>query len=333
MRTYVISFRLLILLLTCLLLAACGGATTSTTGQQSTPTNPTASASPIVDVYGTPVAIPKTAPRKIVSLAPSVSEILGALNLQRYIVGVDFYTSYPAELTKVQKISDATGKYNIEAIIALKPDLVLSSNRLTQPYDSKLKQLNLNVVDLPANNFAQVLTQIQSIGRLTSTEQAANTLVKQLQQQINDIKAKVAGTTAPSVLLEADNSTPGKPYVFGGGTFGDEILQYANATNIFHSNTTNAGFPQVTDEAIIAANPQYVLLTEDPTYGGKPEDVYKRPNWGNIDAVKNRKVYHINTNIIQHPSQRLVEGLRCVAQIVHPDKFSETLPAYCETSL
>ncbi|MBO0779920.1 MAG: ABC transporter substrate-binding protein, partial [Ktedonobacteraceae bacterium] len=123
------------------------------------------------------------------------------------------------------------------------------------------------------------------------------------------------------------------PYVFGGGTFGDELLQYANATNIFHDNTSNGGYPQVTDEAIISANPQFVILTEDPQYGGKPDGVYKRPNWGGIEAVKSHHVYHLDTDITQRPGPRLVQGLRCVAQIVHPEKFSGALPDYCQATV
>ena len=146
---------------------------------------------------------------------------------------------------------------------------------------------------------------------------------------IKAIKAVVAGTTAPRVLLEVDDSTLGKPYVFGGDTFGDELLQDANGSNIFHGNSSNGGYPQVTDEAIIAANPQFVILTEDPAYGGNPALVYQRPNWNNIDALKLHQVYRINVNIMQHPGPRLVEGLRCVAQIIHPNKFSGPLPNYC----
>jgi iron complex transport system substrate-binding protein len=110
-------------------------------------------------------------------------------------------------------------------------------------------------------------------------------------------------------------------------------LLYANATNIFHANTSGGGYPQVTDEAIISANPQFVILTEDPKYGGDAAQVYKRSNWGGIDAVKNRKVYHINTDIMQRAGPRIVQGLQCVAQIVHPDKFSDPIPAYCQVAV
>ncbi len=334
MRTDPVFLRLLVPLLACLLLlAACSSTSTSTSGTTPTASNTTPTSTPAVDVYGTPITYPKSAPQKIVSLAPSMSEILGALNLQDRVVAVDFYTNYPAALTKKQKISDANGKVNIEEIVALHPDLILSSGGLTKQYDSQLTQSGLHVVDLPSPNFLQTLQQIQLVGQLTFTQDAANALVKQMQQQIDTVKTKVAGTTAPTVLLEADDSTPGKPYVFGGGSFGDQMLQYANATNIFHSNTSGGGYPQVTDEAIISANPQFVILTEDPLYGGNPALVYKRANWSGIAALKNHKVYHLNTDIMQRPGPRIVQGLQCVAQIVHADKFSGPLPAYCQATV
>ncbi|GAC1357746.1 MAG: ABC transporter substrate-binding protein [Ktedonobacteraceae bacterium] len=333
MHTHTLPSRLCALLLLTLisLLAACGQASgPQASGQSTQQAIPT---TPVLDAYGTPITFPKTAPQRIVTLVPSMSEVLGALKLQSKVVGVDSYTNYPPDLAAVKKVSDSNGTVNIEQIVALKPDLILSSGGITKNYDAQLTKLNLHVVDLPPGNFEQTLQQILLVGRLTYTQDSAQTLVQQLQQQVEQIKAAVQGTTATKVLLEVDYSTPGKPYVFGGGSFGDQILQYANASNIFHDNNTNSGYPQVTDESVIAANPQYVILTEDPLYGGKPDAVYKRANWSTIEAVKAHHVYHINTDIIQRPGPRLVEGLRCVAQFVHPDKFSGALPDYCSATV
>jgi iron complex transport system substrate-binding protein len=321
------SFRLsLVLLLSSfVLLTACGQSTSTTTGSR--PPTPTSTVA--FDFYRTPIVYPTTAPQRIISLLPSTSEMLGALHLQGRVIAVDYYTSYPPELASLPKVSDVNGKYNIERIVALKPDLILSWGGETKEYDQQLKSLGLHVVDLPIANFSGVLQQILLVGQLTFTGDTARTVVNQLQQQIKTIKAAVAGAPAPRVLLEVDDSTPGKPYVFGGGSFGDELLQDANGINIFHDNTSGGGYPQVTDESIFAANPQFVVLTEDPAFGGNPALVYKRPNWSSIDALKLRQVYRINVNIMQHPGPRLVEGLRCLAQIIHPDKFSGALPDYC----
>ena len=202
------------------LLAGCsqGSPTTTTSSSKPSPTPQV-----VNDYYGTPIVFPTKAPQRIVSLVPSASEILGALNLQDHVVGVDYYTAYPPMLAKLPKVSDVNGKYNNEQIEILKPDLVLSYGGLTKQYDRQLQSLGLRVVDLPiAANLEQILQQVLVVGRLTFTQSAAQALVTSLQQQIDATRKAVAGTTAPSVMMEIDDSTPGKPYVFGGGSYGDE---------------------------------------------------------------------------------------------------------------
>ena len=332
LRSHVISSRLLSLFLVgfVLLLAACSQGQTSTPG---TIVAPTPTPTVALDAYGTPIVYPTSTPQRIISLTPSTSEMLGVLHLDSKIVGIDYYTNYPTDITSLPKVSDVNGKYNVEQIVALKPDLVLSYGQDTKLYDSQLVNLGLHVIDLPSANLTHILQEILVVGRLTSTQSTATSLVNQLQQQINQIKTTVAGTTAPSVMIELDDSTPGKPYVFGGGSFGDELLQDANAQNIFHTDSSGGGFPQVTDEAVISANPQYVILTEDPLYGGNIAAVYKRPNWSGIAALQAHHVYRINPNVVGRPGPRLVEGLQCLAQIIHPDKFPGTLPTYCTASV
>src|SRR5438874_6475974 len=157
MRCYVISIRLWLVLLLCcfVLLSACGQSSSPTTEAKPTPTRTVA-----LDFYGTPIVFPTTAPRRIVSLLPSTSEILGALHLQDRVVAVDYYTSYPPQLAALPKISDVNGKYNVEQIVALKPDLILSWGGETKQYDQQLKSLGLRVADLPITNFSGVLQQI-----------------------------------------------------------------------------------------------------------------------------------------------------------------------------
>lgn len=331
MRSQVISPRraLLALLAVCaLLLAACGGQSAPAASVTPTPTQ--AALQPVTtDQNNAPIVFPSSAPHKIVSLVPNVSEMLGALPLQGKVVAVDYYTNYPAALAALPKISDASAKYNVEQIFKLQPDLVLTYGDDTKQYDSQLANLHVKVVNLPSGDLTLVLREILTVGKLTFTEDAASKLVAQLQQQISQIKTKVAGTKAPKVMIEADDSVPGKPYVFGGGSFGDQLIADANGVDVFHDNTTGGGFPQVTDEAVFSANPQYLILTEDPAYGGSVNAVYQRNGWSVIDAVKQRQVVRINSNLIGRPGPRLVEGLQCLAQIIHPTSFSGGLPDYC----
>src|SRR5437763_13667342 len=146
MLSRVISFRLsLVLLLSFfVLLTACGQSSSPTTGAQ-----PTAASTAAHDAYGTPIVFPTTAPQRIVSLVPSTSEILGALHLQSRMVGVDYFTDYPPDLASLPKVSNAEGQFNVERIVAMKPDLVLSWGVETKSYDQQLKNLGLRVIDLP----------------------------------------------------------------------------------------------------------------------------------------------------------------------------------------
>jgi len=311
-------FLPLLLLILSLLLAACGSTTTATSSA------PRATATPatVLDAYGKPLVFPKSPPQRIISLVPSDSEILAALGLTSRTVGVDSYTDYPPAMAAKTKIADASDNYNIELIASLRPDLILSYGGETKTTDQKLESLGFDVADLPAANLTGSIDEILTIGRLTYTEPQAQRLVNSLFAQINAIKAKAAGVShRVTVYMEADYSTPGKPYVYGSGSFGDEIIRDAGGINIFGNDSANGGYPQVSDETVIKDNPDVIILTEGLAYGGAPSDVYKRPNWGNIAAVKNHRVYAIEPDLISRPGPRIVEGLQQVAHDLYPDLF------------
>src|SRR5947208_198356 len=147
MRSHVISSRFLLSLvsLLVLLLVGCGQAST---GSTSTPTSGVATTTTLPgltqDAYDKPIVFPSSAPQRIVSLVPNISEMLGALHLEKRVVGIDYYTNYPADLTSLPKVSDANGKYNVEQIVHLRPDLVLSYGQDTKQYDAQLQSVGLD---------------------------------------------------------------------------------------------------------------------------------------------------------------------------------------------
>ena len=297
--------------------AACGTVTGSTSAAH-------VSERPLIatDANNNAIHIPGQAPQRVVSLTATDSEILGALHLDTRVVAVDYYTDYPATLASKQKITDANGAANVEAIVGLKPDLVLSYGGETTQTDQRLIAAGIPVVDLPVADLTRSLTEIQLVGQIMHDEAAANTLVQSLKQRIAKVEQTVAKAPRMTVYMEVDDSTAGKPYVFGGGSFGDELIKDAGGTNIFASDTANGGYPQVSDETIVAANPQVIVLTEDPHYGGDPAVVYKRSGWSGIAAVREKRVYAINPDLIQRPGPRIVDGLEQLAKDLHPDLFS-----------
>ncbi len=299
-----------------MLLTACGSSPKSSSGS----TCPTLKAK---DFYGNNITFSCTAPQRIITLIPAESEIVAALGLDSKVVAVDDYTDYPADLASKEKISNSGGVYNIEEIVALKPDLVLSDSGITQKdfggneVDSKLTSLGLHVVDLPfVHTLSDMLRNVTIVGALTLTQQKAQQVVSGLQQRINAIKAKIAGqSTHPSVYLEEDYSTPGSPYTVGSGSKENDLIQEAGAVNIFGSDTSGAGYPQVSDEAVIKDNPQVIILAD----GIDPKQVATRTGWGVIAAVQQNRVYAIDVDLISRPDPRLVDGFEDLAKDLYPN--------------
>ena len=296
------------------ILAACGAAATTT---------PAGPEKPLIakDADGTPIVIPVKTPEHIVSLGASDSEILGALGASSRVVAVDYYTDYPASMASKPKISDDNGNYNVESIVGLQPDLVLSFGGETRTVDQQLEAVHITDVDIPELDLTGTLLEIRLIGQLIHAEAAANRLVAGLQQRINAVKAKVASAPKVSVYMEVGYVAP-TAYVFGGTSFGDELIRDAGGTNVFGSDSGNGGYPTVGEESIIAANPQVIVLTEDPAYGGDPSLVYQRKGWSVISAVQTHQVYALNPDESQRAGPRLVDALEQLARLLHPSLVS-----------
>lgn len=295
-----------------LALSACG----TTTGASTGPEKPVLAK----DANGTTIVIPTKAPQRIVSLTPVDSEILGALHEQANVVGVDYYTDYPADIASKPKITDVNSTANIEQIIALKPDLVLSygheTNSSVSHADTQLMAAHITVYDLPALDLEGSIGEIRLIGQLTHAESAANTLANNMQKSIDSVKAKVASAQKPTVYMELYYGN-GPTYVFGGGSFGDELITDAGGVNVFHGDTSGGGYPAVNNEAIIAANPQVIILTD----GATPAQVAARPGWSALAAVKSGAIYSIDPNLTQRPGPRIIQGLNDLAKDLHPTLF------------
>lgn len=302
----------LLLLATLAILANCGSSSTAAP----------AVATPLIatDALGNAITIPTTAPQRIISIGATDSEILAALGLAPKVLAVDAFTNYPAEMAAKTRVTDANGQVNVESVVALKPDLVLGFGGEDGTAEKQLIQLGITVVDLPATDLEGSLTAIRLIGQLTHTDSQATALTNSMQQRIDAIKTKVANAPRVSVYMEV-GYTPPPPYAFGGGSFGDEMIRVAGGTNIFAAATENGGYPSVSEEAIIKDNPQVIILTEGKDFGGDPSLVAQRPNWSGIAAVQNHRIYAIDSDIVQRPGPRIVDGLEAVAKALHPEIF------------
>ena len=209
------------LLLALALLMACAPAPTPTPQPTAVPTHtavpatPTSSAITVTDSANRSVTI-TAAPKRIISLAPSTTEIAFALGLGERVVAADTFSDYPADAKKVATIK--TFPLNLEQIVALKPDLVLAAG-ITSPYDvKKMSDLKLTVlvVGAPVTTFDSVFADIALVGKATGTDAKAKTVGDAMKQKLDALKTKVAtAKTKPRVFWELDATDPAKPYAPG----------------------------------------------------------------------------------------------------------------------
>ncbi len=289
----------------------------------STPASPvaaaaTSSAVTLTDDAGRRVTLYAT-PQRIVSLAPSTTEIAFALGIGNRIVAADTYSDYPAEAKNLPKIK--TFPVNFEQVVSLQPDLVLAAGIQSQDDIKKLSDLKLNVLVVGSSKttFDGVMANIQLVGKATGTEAQAQAVVEGMNQKLDRIKAITAtATSKPRVYWELDATDPTKPYTPGPGSFVDDIITLAGGQNA--AANAKSPYAQINAEEIIAANPEVIILS-DAAYGITVDSVKARGGWGVISAVKSDKVLPIDDNLVSRPGPRIVDGLEAAARLIHPELF------------
>ena len=272
----------------------------------------------VVDDDGTQVTI-DSVPQRIVSLAPSGTEILFAVGAGDQVVGVTDWCDYPynfAEWVADGKIS-SIGNYwqpAIEPIIALTPDLVIANGG--GPSDeaaANLRSMGYTVIVLNPKTVDEVLTDIEIIGKATGHANEATNLISSLQSRIDAVTNKVAGITdKPKIYIEVSDNPL---MAVGPGSYIDDLVTLAGGANIFAD--TGTAYPIVSSESVISKNPDIIL---SPFSG-----IAKRPGWSAINAVANNKIYDRgNDASYVRGGPRLVDALEELSKTLHPELFGAT---------
>ncbi|MGE7674651.1 ABC transporter substrate-binding protein [Lysinibacillus sp. NPDC094403] len=261
-------------------------------------------------------AVPKT----IVSLQPSNTEILFALGVGDKIVGATEYDSYPEEAQKIERVSD-TVKFNSERILALKPDVVIAYttggddenlNALKGLEDAGIKVFAIQ----SAKSFDDVYGDIQQIATVMGIKDKGDKLDKDIKAKIAEVQAKVKDVKEPKNIYLEISPKPDL-YTAGSGTFQQEILNAANVKNVFADLKSWA---KVSEEDIIAKNPEVILTTvnyvKDPA-----AEILSRDGWNSITAIQNKAVYYIDTDISNRPGPRIGEAVELIAKAAYPELF------------
>ncbi len=304
--------KLLVLFLTsCLFLAACQPATPAAT----------ATPGPIVvtDGLGRTVTLAKPAQR-IVSMAPSNTEILFAIGAGAQVVGRDEFSNYPPEVSKIASVGGSMGNYSQEAIVNLKPDLVLAAEINTADQVKALETLGLTVYLLKnPSDLNGMYQNLMTIATLTGHEKETSTLVDSLKTRVQAVTSKLANVTSkPTVFYELDATDPNAPYTSGPGTFLNLLIDMAGGKNV--GADLSSTWAQISIENLIVANPDFILLG-DSNYGATPEAVKARAGWSTLKAVTGGQIYPFNDDLVSRPGPRLVDGLEALAKLIHPEVF------------
>lgn len=297
------------------ILTACSPAATATPAAA-----PTSEPIVLTDALGNEIRLSAPAQR-IISLAPSNTELLFAVGAGKQIVARDDFSNYPEEAGSLPSIGGSTGKLNLEEIAKLQPDLVLGSPLTAADVVESLKTITPNVFIVPnPTELDGLYTNLTTVATLTGKTAETEKLVAEMRARAKIVQDKVAGAAAkPLVFYELDATDPAKPWTAGSGTFIDMLISLAGGQNL--GGSLQGEYAQISQEELIVQNPEIIILG-DSLYGGiTPESVAARPGWESIAAVKNGKTLIFNDDLVSRPGPRMIDGLEELAKIIHPELF------------
>jgi iron complex transport system substrate-binding protein len=269
----------------------------------------------IIDITETAVTIPQE-PQRIISIAPSNTEILFALGLEDKIVGITNYCNFPEETKNIEKIGE-TFPLNLEKIVSLKPDLILAyAGQLNEI--PRLRELGLKVIVIEPLNLQETLKSIQMVATIGGIPEKGNILVENLSQRIDQIKTEVSNleiTKKPKVFIGGIYETIWTP---GEGTLFNELISLAGGINIAAGFS---GWAKINPEFIVKEDPDIIIIPIGAMNPGDElkikENIYQRPGWSNLSAVKTKKIFIVNEDLFFRAGPRIVDGLERLYKIFY----------------
>lgn len=280
----------------------------------------------VIDSVGRNVTITNYPPERIVSLAPSCTEILYALGLGDKIVGVDEYSDHPPEvLDRVEEGTLTTvgsfAEINLELVVGLEPDLILATGGVQRVVAESLEGQGQTIVVLYPERFDGVLADISLVGKITGKTDEAEVIVTDMQTRAQEIADKVKDLPKPSVYIEIFFN--GGYWSFGSDAYATELISMAGGTNVF--SAVSGGHISTSAEEILQADPEIIIISKGSMAEGcglTPEVIIARPGWNEISAVKKDQIFEITESIMVRGVPRLIEGLEELAEVIHPEVFS-----------
>ena len=275
----------------------------------------------MTDEAGRTVRVPQPI-RRIVSLAPNLTETVFALGAGDLVVGDTDYCNFPPEAKKKVRIGGPVNP-SLEKIAALRPDLVLATraiNRLATV--QSLEQLRISVYVTDPRTVDEVLSSTERLGRLLGSEEQSATLVAGLRNKLQRVQERLSGSEPRSVFFV----TWVDPLIsVGRNTFLADALRLAGARSVID---TPQDWPQVNLEQVVSSQPEYLVFSSDD-----PDQIHRqlaelrgRPGWLGLEALRRDRIV-ILSEAFSQPAPRLIDAIEQLARALHADRFSSAQPA------
>jgi iron complex transport system substrate-binding protein len=257
-------------------------------------------------------------PRRIVSLAPSITEILFALDLGGRLVGVTQFSDYPPPAKTLPKVGSYV-RLDVEKIVSLEPDLCIAvkdGNPIT--VIRKLESVGIAVYAVDPRNLQAVMDTMVELGRLMNVGSRAEAVVATMVDRVRRVQERVSHTARhPGVFFQIGIT----PIVSAGTpTLINELIVMSGGTNLAQGPIP---YPRFSKEQVIGLGPEVMIITSMARKAAF--DTVKRDwqQWRELPAVKDGRIYLVNSDIFDRASPRLVEGLELLARLIHPTCFRE----------
>ena len=258
-------------------------------------------------------------PKRVVSLAPSITEMLFAIGAGDAVVGVTEWCDYPPEARTRPRVWDS--RPNLEAILALRPDLVLTAAAVRNDEMDTLRRTKIPVFTMEAHSLERVYAHIQTLGRMLDRVQAADALVHAMRTDVQHIVEKTGSVPKPRVLYVLYH----QPFItVGPGSVIHQLLGMAGADNV--AKDADDAYPRLSMEVVLWKDPQILLFPSSDGTGSSESALAQWTQWNTIAAVKNKRLHFVPWALVSRPGPRIVQGLAALARVIHPDVFQVVEP-------
>ncbi|OQY03557.1 MAG: cobalamin-binding protein [Desulfobacteraceae bacterium 4572_123] len=274
------------------------------------------SAKIVMDQLQRRVVVPER-PMRVISLAPSITEILFFLEQEDRLKGVTRFSDYPKQAAGLPKVGSYVN-LDLEKIVSLKPDLCIAVKD-GNPIEivRRLESLDIPVYAVDPRDLDTLVETVLEIGHLLNADTIAQRVAGDMMSRIEKIKTRTAQIVCrPGVFFQIGIS----PIVsVGANTFNDELIQLAGGTNLVKGS---AAYPRFSKEQVLALAPEVIIICSMARQGGFERMKAEWNRWSDLPAVKNQRIFLVDSNLFNRPTPRLVDGLELLFQLIHPE-FAE----------